>query len=94
MKVLFPAGIALIAMVACTPQQPQQPPSPQGTLNQQWAGGGPVLLWWAAQPAIPQPRSTGLTRVYPTAAPVPLAQDLKLSTHPPQDASNLTSRRP
>ena len=22
MKVLFPAGIALIAMVACTPQQP------------------------------------------------------------------------
>jgi hypothetical protein len=40
MKVLFPAGIVLIAMVACTPQQPQQPPSPQGTLNQQWAGGG------------------------------------------------------
>ena len=40
MKVLFPAGIALIAMVACTPQQPPQPPSPQGTLTQQWAGGG------------------------------------------------------
>src|ERR1700730_5444961 len=38
MKVLFPAGVALAAMVACTPQQP--PPSPQGTLNQQWLGGG------------------------------------------------------
>src|ERR1700736_1260089 len=38
MKVLFPTGIALVAMVACTPQQP--PPSPQGTLNQQWLGGG------------------------------------------------------
>ena len=37
MKVLFPAGIALVAMVACT-QQP--PPSPQGTLNQPWTGGG------------------------------------------------------
>ena len=44
MKVLFPTGIALVAMVACTPQQP--PPSPQGTLNQQWAGGrtGPTVL--------------------------------------------------
>lgn len=41
MKVLFPAGIALVAMVACTPQQPSpSPPSPQGTLNQQWLGGG------------------------------------------------------
>jgi hypothetical protein len=41
MKVLFPAGIALVAMAACTPQQPPpSPPSPQGTLNQQWAGGG------------------------------------------------------
>jgi hypothetical protein len=40
LKVLYPAGIVLIAMVACTPQQPQQPPSPQGTLTQQWAGGG------------------------------------------------------
>ncbi len=38
MKVLFPAGIALVAMVACTPQQPS--PSPQGALNQQWLGGG------------------------------------------------------
>jgi hypothetical protein len=38
MKVLFPAGIALVSMVACTPQQP--PPSPQGSLNQQWLGGG------------------------------------------------------
>jgi hypothetical protein len=41
MKVLFPASIALVAMVACTPQPPpQSPPSPQGTLNQQWTGGG------------------------------------------------------
>jgi hypothetical protein len=40
MKVLFPAGVALVAMVACTPQQPPQPPSPQGTLTQQWSGGG------------------------------------------------------
>jgi hypothetical protein len=39
MKVLFPAGLALVAMVACTPQQ--SPSSPQGTLNQQWLGAGP-----------------------------------------------------
>lgn len=36
MKVLFPAGMALVAMVACTQQQP----SPQGTLNSQWLGAG------------------------------------------------------
>lgn len=44
MKVLFPAGIALIAMVSCTQQQ--QPPSEQGTLNSQWLGGasGPTVV--------------------------------------------------
>ena len=95
MKVLFPAGIALIAMVACTPQQPAAAAIPARYSEPAMAREqAPVRLWWAAQPAIPQPRSTGLTRVYPTAPPVPLAQDSKLSTQPPQDASNSKSRRP
>ena len=94
MKVLFPAGLVLIAMVACTPQQPQQPPSPQGTLNQQWlgAGSGPTVVGGSAGNTTTAFDGTykGLSNRSLIAA----GTGPKLSTHPQQDASNSTSRRP
>ena len=75
MKVLFPAGIALVAMVACTPQQPSSPPpSPQGTLNQQWLGGGSGPTVAGGSAGNTTTAFDGLIRVYPIAAPAPPVQ--------------------